>query len=162
MTPRCPGQPLLGALLALGCQAALPTTTAATGGRVAVALAQKQYVEGDAVSATVRNGLEVALYTEDSKSDCSIVMVERQQGTSWQPVPGCSVERIPAVITIQPGAERSVRIDPLSFHLGVPSGSDRPALGAGTYRLRFSYRLQREPLGSEPETVLSETFNVRR
>jgi hypothetical protein len=166
LLPAC--GPLLAALLALACEAATePSSPDELGrpgdvkrGQVTVSMEQAKYKEGAVVSARIANGLDGTIYAEDSKSDCSIAMLERREGETWSRVPGCSVERIPAIVAIGPGRTRTASIDPLSRHFGVTSGSPKPAFGAGLYRIRFSYRLKPEASASDPPAVFSETFRI--
>jgi hypothetical protein len=158
--------PLLAALVALACQ---PVTDPSAGdpartgdvkpGQVTVSMAQATYKEGAAITARIGNGLAGSIYAEDSKTDCSIAMLERREGEAWSRVPGCSVERIPAVVAIGPGQIRNVSIDPRSRHFGVTTG---PKLGFGTglYRIRFNYRLKPEASGSKPPVAFSDTFRI--
>ena len=130
-------------------------------GKLTVALSKTLYGEGETIGALVANGLEHVIYTEDSKSDCSIALLEQWEAGSWRPLRGCAVERLPGVVAIGPGRGRTLKIDPHSIHFGVKPGSLRPAFGAGQYRIRFTYRLQREPLTVEPLGTSSETFRVQ-
>ena len=158
--------PLVAAFLALACESVTEPSSDESGkpaevtrGQVTVSMAQTTYKEGAVVSALIANGLGGTIYAQDSNSDCSIAMLERREGEAWSRVPGCSVERIPAVVAIGPGQIRNVSIDPRSRHFGVTTG---PKLGFGTglYRIRFNYRLKPEASGSEPPVAFSDSFRI--
>lgn len=169
MPPTAPGL-VLGALLALGCPAVndpeppgdLGTIGEVTRGKITVTVTPSVITERAAISVRAANGLDSTVYTEDSKTDCSIVILERRNGEEWTRIAGCAVERLPAVLAIGPGRVRTARIDPMSFHLGVPEGSSTPAFGVGAYRIRFTFRRGPAPQGVEPESVLSDTFRIER
>jgi hypothetical protein len=130
-----------------------------TRGKVSVTVTPPVIAERAAISVRIANGLAAVVYTEDSKTDCSIVFLERRDGEAWTRVGGCGLERLPAVVAIGARRVRTARIDPTSFHLGVPEGFP-PAIGPGVYRIRFTFRRTPEPLGIEPEAVLSDPFRI--
>lgn len=129
---------------------------------VAIVLDGPAYVERAPLTATVVNGLQQTIYAQDEKTDCSILVLEQSDGTTWQPISGCGLRRLAMVVPLAPGGSQSVAIDPLSFHLGVPPGRTRAAFGAGTYRLRLSYALDPAtgPGSPEPETAYSDVFSI--
>jgi len=139
----------------------IPPSTVFEPGKVTIALSALSYAEGQMIEATLANGLEQTIYTEDSKSDCSIVSLEQWNGQVWQPLLGCALGRAPLVVAIGPGLGRRVTINPLSTHLGVSPGSTEPAFGAGMYRVKFTYRLDPGPEGEAPYEVYSEAFDIR-
>jgi hypothetical protein len=126
---------------------------------VTIAVSAPTYRSGSVVSAVVANGLNKSIYTEDAKTDCSIAFLERLDGTSWTVVAGCALRRPPATLAIGPGRGRTVTYDPTSVNFGSAGGT-RSALTAGTYRIRFTYRLSAEPAAEEPLTVLSAPFTI--
>ncbi|HTD48924.1 MAG TPA: hypothetical protein VK881_16790 [bacterium] len=129
-------------------------------GKVSIVLSAPVFKEGDVIRAVIANGLERTLYTEDEKTDCSIVFLERSGADTWHPVPGCALGRAPLVVAIGPGRGRAVTINPFSFHLrmGMPT-STKPAVGAGTYRIRFVYRVGLAG-GSQEFAAISRSFSV--
>lgn len=130
-------------------------------GVVTTALGQATYQAGQTIVGMVLNGLGQSIYSADMKTDCSIVTLEQLKNGSWEPVPGCNSLRAPTVVEIGTMRGQGVSINPLSTNFGVAPASKTPAFGAGTYRLRFSYRLAPQPEGEEPLVVFSETFAVR-
>lgn len=129
---------------------------------VAVVLAKGSFKEGEAIRAAVANGMPSTIFTEDSKTDCSIVFLERWDGGTWRPVPGCALGRAPIIVAIGSGLGRFVTLNPMSIHLrGDGPPTSKPAIRAGMYRIRFTYRLGRDPEGIEPLTSLSQPFIIR-
>ncbi len=131
-------------------------------GEVLITLSAPSYREGEVIQAIIANGLDRIIYTEDLKSDCSIATLEQWDGENWQPILGCNMERLAFVFAIGPGRGRTVQINPRSIHFGVVADSAQPAFGAGTYRIKFTYRINRGPEGYEPNSAYSEPFPVER
>jgi hypothetical protein len=129
-------------------------------GAVTVATTLNSYREGEVITVTVANGRDQSIYSEDQKTDCSIVSLEHLAGDRWETVTGCGAERAPLIVELRRGATHSVRIDPTSTNFQGGDGS--PAARAGTYRIVFTYRLAAGPEGVEPERVVSPTFRIER
>ena len=153
---RTPGpSPALG-----GGAADLGLLMAVESGKVSVVPSAPALKQGDVIRAVIANGLERTLYTEDEKTDCSIVFLERSDAGTWHPVPGCALGRLPLVVAIGPGRGRVVTINPLSIHLRmVKPPTAKPAIGAGTYRIRFVYRVGLARGGQE-FAALSRSFSI--
>ena len=115
---------------------------------------------GQTIAVTVTNRLDRTIYTEDMKTDCSIVVLELLIGDSWEPLIACGMERKPLVVAIKPGETRTVWIDPRSTNFGVAPGGVDLGFGVGVHRIRFSYRLETEPEGDEPFKVYSPSFQI--
>jgi len=128
-------------------------------GQVTVNLSASDFSQGEVIEFTVSNGLDQIIYVEDMKTSCSIAVLEVKEGDSWSPLLNCGMERLPMVLPIGPGMGRMVSIDPLAAEGAVPGES---TLATGTYRVRFSYRMEPEPEGEEPFSVLSEEFKLSR
>jgi hypothetical protein len=128
-------------------------------GEVAVTPAKAAFPVGDPVATTVGNGLDRAIYTEDQKTACSIVLLERWTDGSWEPVLGCGYEKATAVVRIGPGEVVEVEIDPLSTHF---EGTASPAFHEGTYRFLFAWRTDPGPEGHASSSVTSREFRVGR
>ena len=136
------------------------TPSQTTAGKVTVTLDRPAYTVGQTLGATVANGLEAAIYSADSKSDCSIVTLERRDGTAWQSIQGCSLGRVPLVMPIGPGRARRVSVNPRSVHFGVTTSTPDPAFGVGTYRVKFSYGLVPGQEVEESKVVYSPEFSI--
>ncbi|MFL6073350.1 MAG: hypothetical protein ACJ73S_08155 [Mycobacteriales bacterium] len=132
-------------------------------GEVTVTLAARGHRPGEVVRATVANGTDRVVYTEDFKTDCSIAFLQHHEAGGWVDVLGCGMGRPTLTVAIGPGRGRAVAFDPHSFHLaGGPGGTGAgPGFGAGTYRVRFTYRLEREPGGEDPLVAYSAEFAIR-
>jgi len=130
-------------------------------GKVVIRLSAASYTTKETISATIANGLDRTLYTEDSKSDCSIAILERRNGADWQPLVGCALGRMPLVVVIGAGRGRVVTINPRSEHFAGISGTLEPGIGAGTYRIKFTYQLAPEAEAGESQVAYSPVFDIR-
>src|SRR5207244_1969271 len=130
-------------------------------GEVSVRLDAGGYRVGAVIPVTVSNGMDRPVYTEDFKTACSIVILQRGDGGGWTDITGCALGRPTATVTIGPGLGRQVEIDPASVHLnrGAPPGTR--AFGAGTYRVKFTYRVEPAVGGEDPLTAYSPEFAIR-
>jgi hypothetical protein len=135
----------------------LGTPGPTTQGAVTVRPSKAAFPVGERVSTIVGNGLDQAIYTEDQKTACSIVFLERWTDAAWEPVSGCGYERAAAIVRIGPREVVEAEIDPLSTHLG---GMGHPAFAEGRYRLVFAWRPEPGPEGHTSATVTSEEFSV--
>jgi hypothetical protein len=132
-----------------------------TPGVVTVELANGEIGLGATIRASVGNGLDHSVFTEDQKSNCTVVVLELKGPVGWEPITGCGIERAPSVIRIGPGEVMDVEIDPNSGHFQT-TDSFEPAFGEGTYRLRFSYRMAPGPEAETPQSAFSPEFTIRR
>jgi hypothetical protein len=103
----------------------------------------------------VVNGTDHTVYIHDSKTDCSILLLEGLDAGNWWGIPACTQMRPPATVAIGPSRARTVTINPASadFQIGA-------ILPAGTYRLKLTYRLTSGPDGDESLTALSTPFRI--
>ena len=68
------------------------------------------------------------------------------------------LERAPLSLSIEPGEDSVVRIDPSSLHMAANPGRPGSTVVAGQYRLRFLYASER--LGNVSLEGISETFTI--
>jgi hypothetical protein len=108
-----------------------------------------QYGRGDVVTATVANNGQRAIFADDMKTDCSIVVLQRQDGENWIGFATCGMERAPQTVAVLPGEHRRV-----ALRLAAD------VTGSGSFRVIFRFRLNRQPEGSEAELVTSPMFMV--
>jgi hypothetical protein len=101
------------------------------------------------ITVTVANGLDRSIFTEDMKTACSIVHLERLVNDRWERIGDCLAERAAAVVEIGAGGDEMVTID--AGHAGAT---------AGTYRAVVTYRLAGGPEGEEPERAESAAFEL--
>jgi hypothetical protein len=127
-------------------------------GEVSVVVGAGDYAVGAVIRATVANGLDRAVYTEDFKTACSIAFLQRRDGAAWTSIVGCRLGRPTATVAIGPGLGRTVEFDPASFHL--TSRTQGPAFAAGRYRVTFTYRLEPRPGGEDPLAAHSPEFTI--
>jgi hypothetical protein len=111
------------------------------------------------VQAAIANGLDRTIYTEDFKTACSIAYLQRFDAGRWVDITGCQMGRPTVTVSIGPAQGVTVTFDPHSFQL--TAGRPGRAFGAGTYRVRFTYRVDPAARGEDPLTVLSAGFVVR-
>lgn len=130
-----------------------------TKGAVSVTLDADHYPVGAVIRATVANGLDRAVYTEDFKTACSIVTLQHRDGDAWTDIVGCRLGRPTATVPIGPGLGHAIELDPSSFHLADDTGGS--AFGAGLYRVTFTYRLESAVGGEDPLTAYSAEFAIR-
>lgn len=126
---------------------------------VAITLQTPSFRVGEVIAATVTNDSPQVIWTDDLKTDCTIAVLERQDGTVWQPQLYCNLERLSAAVSLPPHASLSVTIDPRSTHFVVPPGAP-PAVGPGRYRLSVPYRLTPGPEGEAPYRAVSTVFTI--
>jgi hypothetical protein len=129
-------------------------------GKVAVDLSASVYEQGQVISVLIANGLDRTVYAQDSKTDCAIAFLQRQEETGWTDIPACAVLRPPVTWAIGPRHGRTVSFDPSSVNFAAVS-EGRPALGAGTYRVKFTFRTAPGPEGEEPLVAFSRPFVIR-
>jgi hypothetical protein len=109
---------------------------------------------------TITNTSAAPIYTEDMKSGCTVIILERWAEQDWQPLLGCGSERSPAVVQLDPGESLQVTLDPFSSHFtnGLPVVG--PAFEPGWYRACLRYRLAPGPEAVEPFSATSDLFSV--
>jgi hypothetical protein len=128
-------------------------------GQVAIATSASGYAVGQPVVASIANGTTASVYSHDSKTDCSIIELERRSPAGWETITGCRFGRPPLVVEMKPGARRTVTIDPRSSHLVFEPG--QLGFKEGFYRIKFTYSFTRALSGVEPETAYSAEFRIR-
>jgi hypothetical protein len=129
-------------------------------GKVVVRLAKVGFRVGEVVVVTVANGLDRTIYSDDFKTECSIVTLERQVASRWESITGCALGRPTMTVAIGSERGRTITIDPRSMHLQKAAAGAPLAFGAGTYRITFRYRFSPQ-MGAGEQTVYSATFQVR-
>jgi hypothetical protein len=130
----------------------------APAGGVTIALGAPRYAVGENITVTVGNGLGEPVYAEDFQTECTIVTLQKSDGVSWTDITGCSLGRPTRTVKLEPGTTDEILLDPHSFHLA--EGSGELGFGAGTYQIKFGYRLTPEPMGAEPNVAYSATFTI--
>ena len=106
----------------------------------------------------VVNGLDRTVFAEDAQTDCSILILQRQEGDRWTDVVACAQQRPPATVAIGPAHARTVTLRPDSINVqtaGKPTG-----LPPGTYRAAYRYWLSVEQAEPASQEATSEPFDV--
>jgi hypothetical protein len=127
--------------------------------KVSVRASARRYAPGALISVVVANGLDRTIFTDDSKADCSIIILQRLEGTTWDDVPGCAQQRPPATVAIGPAHSRTVSLQPASSNFRIGAGPE-PALKAGAYRAKYTYRFTPEQADNDPLSILSDPFTI--
>jgi hypothetical protein len=125
-------------------------------GEVTLTLDAGGYTVGQKIRVTVHNGNDRPAYTEDFKTACSILFLQRKGNGGWTDITGCALGRPTMTVKLEPGSTDPIELDPSSFHLR--SG---PAVTAGSYRVKLTYRTEPESTGTDPFTAYSPEFPVR-
>jgi hypothetical protein len=106
---------------------------------------------GKTVRVTIRNQGTHTISFSDHKSNCTVLLLEHQVGSSWEAVAPCKLMIMTRLHSLQAGATLDVAL--------LPS----PGWPAGTYRAKLDYSLQPNVpnAGSgTPKTVYSSEFRV--
>lgn len=135
---------------------AMPVTTLPPGvtvGQVRVVVESGAYDRGSTIFAWAGNGLGQCIYATDHHSDCSIIVLERQVDSGWQPQADCQLATPTRTLALPPMQADFVRLAP-------PATGAQPGIWqAGTYRVAFSYHLGQDATG-QPIAVVSDPFTV--
>lgn len=127
--------------------AQLPATT------VTVKADRDAYQDLDPVTIRVANEMTQTLVTADHKSYCSIVFVQKQEGSNWNNVAPCPLLSPVRLVKINPGQESLIKI----ANEDVTS-----KLSSGIYRAELTYWItdgNGQPTGN-PVTIYGATFTV--
>jgi hypothetical protein len=125
--------------------------------KVTVTVSADRYAVGENLLVSITNRLDRSIYTEDFKTECTIVYLQRKDNGAWMDITGCRLGRPTMTVAIGAGASKALTIDPNSFHL---TGGSEPGLVAGSYRVKFTYRFAQEVGGDDPFAVYSAEFTI--
>lgn len=151
----------LGAALAVfsGCGSGATTThpvpgATATTGAVVVSTDLKQYTTASVIGAIVTNSSKTDYLTQDGKSGCSIVVLQKFNTTTgvWDNVDPCRGGPAPRVLTVAQGST-------IPYTLTPNSPSDMNAWQAGTYRVEVTYTTNADGVTGSTEAH-SAAFSV--
>lgn len=124
-----------------------------------MSLGAARYSVGAPIVVVVINGLDRSIFTDDSKADCSIVTLQRQDGASWNNIVGCAQQRPPATVAIGSARARTMTLRPTSVNFEALEESRRP-LTSGTYRAQYTYRFDANGSGPDPLAAVSDSFKI--
>lgn len=130
-----------------------PTTS--TPGKVTVRSIAGRYRAGQPITIAVANGLDQPIFSNDFRTDCSIVLLQRRRET-WADIAGCAQGRPPATFGIGPSHMRTVIINPNSINFDIST----ELLSAGTYRAAYRYRFDPTSSAEDSEVTYSQPFTI--
>lgn len=130
------------------------TGVTATTGPVTVTTNLSSYTSGDAIGATVTNNSKSDFYTQNGKSGCTIIQLEKFDTASgkWTRLDGCNGASPTQTLAI---AESSS----VPYTLAPTSTADGNAWQPGTYRVSVVYTTQADGATS-PQEAHSAAFTV--
>lgn len=140
------------------------TTTGTTSGtQIIITTDHSVYSTSEVINFTITNGTNAAIYAFDTKSSCTIVTLEQQNGQNWTAATAtaCSMGRPAVQVQIQAGKSYSGKIS-----AGIGSIKSTP-LPTGNYRLSFTYSTSSistndlTPVAGTSTMVFSATFQVQ-
>lgn len=123
-----------------------------TAARVTINPDKSTFGESETITAVITNGLNQAIVAEDMKSYCTIVRLQRQEGSEWTDVGECLMRRRSFAVTIAAG--QTVRI-PL-----LPGENAATQRQPGNYRLLLDYSIVKGNAPSEAGQAASPSFRV--
>lgn len=105
------------------------TTPGASSGRVSVHISASAYRINETITVTVNNATAQTISFADHQSNCSIVLLQRQVGSSWESVGICKLMTLTRFLSMGAGKSSTVSLRPLG------------AWQTGNYRVAFTYSL---------------------
>ncbi len=124
-----------------------------TRGQVRLTMDKAHYAAGDAITATIANGLTTSIWTADHQTSCSVLTVELRQGDQWQAVAPCRLMIATRMVQIAASSQTPVK-------LLNASTDPQSAWPAGTYRAKLSYRAGAEYASGADTTLYSALFTI--
>jgi hypothetical protein len=114
---------------------------------------KQRYNAGDAITATIANGLATSIWTADHQTNCTIVTAERQQDGQWQAMAPCRLMIATRMVAIAAGSQTSVKVLSGSADL-------HNAWPVGTYRVKFAYRAGADNASGTEAIIYSAEFTI--
>jgi hypothetical protein len=111
------------------------------------------YTTSATIIVTLINGRSASIFTFDHQTSCTILTLQRQTASGWQPVGGCAQGRMTVQVEVKAGANMKITLAP-------SAGQIHPApWPAGTYRAVLNYSLQRQEMATG-SMAASPTFSL--
>jgi hypothetical protein len=111
------------------------------------------YTTSATIIVTLINGRSTSIFAFDHQTSCTILTLQRQTASGWQPVGGCAQGRMTVQVEIKAGANMKITLSP-------SAGQIHPApWPAGTYRAVLNYSLQKQEMATGSMAV-SPTFSL--
>ncbi len=143
--------------LASACSSKTPTTAipTATPGDIQLTTDLSRYSVSQAIGVTVTNASsKTTYYTQDGRSNCSIVQLEQYVGgkTPWVAVDPCTSINPPQTLQLPAGIQEP-------FTLSPTSKDNTNAWDPGEYRIAISYTTQKDGV-TDSVTAYSVGFTI--
>ncbi|GHO47779.1 hypothetical protein KSX_59420 [Ktedonospora formicarum] len=100
------------------------------------------------MSVTIKNQSKQAISFFNARTDCTVLLLERQGANSWEPVAPCARKFMPQLHFLKTG-------ETLEVNFAI---SDQ--WPTGQYRARLDYRVGSETKGGGATTIVSSVFHV--
>lgn len=139
---------LLGLLL--NCSDAVTTMPVA---EISVKTNKESYRAQEEIVVTIGNGSDSPITSQDQHTYCSIIILEQQHESGWQPVNNCTANAPGQEVTIEPDAVDTVRLSPNQLSDGM--------ITPGTYRATLLYTTGPSFRPAQTSTASSAQFFVR-
>ena len=115
---------------------------------VTLQVAMASYSPGDTIRVTITNQSGKTIYFADHRTNCTVLLLERQGATSWEPVALCKLMIATRIHSLKTGDSSAVTL---------VSSSQWPT---GTYRARLDYSDTMNAGGNTLTTVTSMNFRL--
>ena len=113
---------------------------------VSLQVGSARYQPGSTISVTIKNQGNQAVYFSDHKTNCTVLLLERQTANTWEPVAPCRLMIVTRIHSLQAGDTLEVK---LTASNQWPSGS---------YHARLDYNSKAGTGNAVPTTIYSSTF----
>jgi len=115
---------------------------------VTLQVGMTSYQPGDTISVTLKNQSGQTIYYADHRTNCTVLLVERQVANSWEPVALCKLMIATRIHSLKAGDSSTVTL---------VSSNQWPS---GTYRARLDYSDRADTGSSTRTTVYSTNFRL--
>ena len=144
---------LVGLALCLLLAACGQTTSSSlapgSSGSVQLTVGASTYQRGDTISVTIANQSGSDIFAADHQSQCTIIQLRMQSGSTWRQMGKCAVMTPTRMRQIGHGTSQVIT-------LAAPQGGWAP----GVYRVALAYSSSQQPGGAVSE-ALSPEFQVK-
>lgn len=113
---------------------------------VTLQVGSARYQPGSTISVTIKNQSNQTVYFSDHKTNCTVLLLERQTANTWTPVAPCRLMIATRIHSLQAGDTLEVKL---------PTTSQWPT---GSYHARLDYSDKAAIGNAAPTAVYSSTF----
>ena len=141
-------------LLLIGCgsnagSGATPVPTGMTPTpAVTLQVGAASYQPGSSISVTIKNQSTQAIYFADHRTNCTVLLLERQVASAWEPVAPCKLMIMTRLHSLKAGEPLEVKI---------VTSDQWPT---GSYRARLDYSFKSDAGVGAPTIIYSSLFRV--